>query len=440
MVVDTLWRLLAVLVLVGANAFFVATEFALVGVRRTRVEELVRAGNRRAVDVKQALARLDDFISGVQLGITVASLALGWIGEPVVAHLIEPVLVWLPFGLAAPASHSIAIAVAFTIITGLHVVLGELAPKSVALAHAETTALWVARPMHWFIRLFKPFIRLLNGSAALVLRAFGLRQAADHIAALSEEELKMLITAATEKGLLERRERELLTSIFDFTDTPVREVMTPAHKVKAVAVDASPPEVLDAVVASGRSRLPVYERTLDQVLGFVHDRDLLSALVRREPVELRRLLHPVAFVPETKRVGQLLQELQRRRLQMAIVLDEFGSTRGLVTVEDLIEEIVGEIRDEREVEERPVDRQPDGSMVVDASLPARELRETYGVPIPESGEFETVAGFMLAALQRIPKGGEIVFHEGYKFTVVNLDGRRISKVKVEPVAGARVVT
>ncbi len=437
---DTFWRLLAVLVLVGANAFFVATEFALIRVRRTRIEELVRAGNRQAVGVKQALTHLDDFVSATQLGITFASLALGWIGEPAIAEQIEPLLVWLPVGLAVPAAHSIAIAVAFTIITFLHVVLGELAPKSVALAYAETTALWVARPMEWFFRVFKPFIRLLTGSAALVLRGFGLRRAADHIAALSEEELKMLIAAAAEKGLLERRERELLTSVFDFTDTPVREVMTPVHKVKAAAVDAAPQEVLDAVVASGYSRLPVYERTLDQVLGFVDERDLLSALVRKEPIELRKLLHPVAFVPETKRVGQLLQELQRRRLEMAIVLDEFGSTRGLVTIEDLIEEIVGEIRDEREVEERPVERQPDGSMVVDASLPARELRETYEVPIPESGEFETVAGFMLASLQRIPKGGEIVFHEGYKFTVVNLDGRRITKVKVEPAAGARVST
>jgi CBS domain containing-hemolysin-like protein len=437
---DTLWRLLAVFVLVGANAFFVATEFALVRVRRTRIEELVRAGNRQAADVKHALTHLDDFISATQLGITLASLALGWIGEPAIAEQIEPLFVWLPIGLAAPAAHSIAIAVAFAIITFLHVVLGELAPKSVALTYAETTALWVARPTDWFFRLFKPFLRLLTGSARLVLRAFGLRQAADQIAALSAEELKMLITAATEKGLLERRERELLTSVFDFTDTPVREVMTPAHKIKAVAVDATPQEVLNAAVASGCSRLPVYERTLDQVLGFVDERDLLSALVRREPVELRRLLHPVTFVPETKKVGQLFQELQRRRLEMAIVLDEFGSTRGLVTIEDLIEEIVGEIRDEHEVEERPVERLPDGSMVVDASLPARELRENYGVPIPESGEFETVAGFMLAELQRIPKGGEIVFHEGYKFTVVNLDGRRITKVKVEPAAGARVST
>ncbi len=435
---DTLWRLGAVVLLVGANAFFVATEFALIGVRRTRIEELVRAGNRRAGDVKRALTHLDDYISATQLGITLASLALGWIGEPALAHLIEPALAWLPLGLAAAAAHSLAIALAFSAITFLHVVLGELAPKSVALAYAEPTALWVARPTEWFFRLFKPAIRALNGSARLVLRAFGLRQAAEHIAAVSEEELKMLITAAAEKGLLERRERELLTSVFDFTDTPVREVMTPAHKIKAVAVDAPTAEVLDAVVSTAFSRLPVYEKTLDQILGYVDDRDLLAAMVREEPIELRKLLHPVAFVPETKKVGQLLQELQRRRLRMAIVLDEFGSTRGLATVEDLIEEIVGEIRDEHEVEERPVDRQPDGSLVVDASIPARDLRDQYGVPIPESTEFETVAGFMLATLQRIPKGGEIVTHEGYRFTVVNLDGRRITKVKVEPAGRVRV--
>ncbi|HEX7124642.1 MAG TPA: hemolysin family protein [Thermodesulfobacteriota bacterium] len=437
---DTVWRLAAVVVLVGANAFFVATEFALVGVRRTRIEELARAGHRRAADVKRALEHLDDFISATQLGITLASLALGWIGEPAVAHLIEPALAWLPLGLGTAAAHSAAIALAFVTITFLHVVLGELAPKSVALTHAEPTALWVARPTAWFLRLFEPAIRALNGSARLVLRVFGLRQAAEHIAAVSEEELKMLITAAAEKGLLDRRERELLTSVFEFSDTPVREVMTPAHKIKAVAVDAAPAEVLHAVVESGFSRLPVYERTLDQVLGYVDDRDLLGALVRKEPIDLRALVRPVAFVPETKKVGQLLQELRRRRMRMAVVLDEFGSTRGLATVEDLIEEIVGEIRDEREVDERPVERQPDGSLVVDASLSARDLREQYGVPIPESTEFETVAGFMLAMLQRIPKGGEIVTHEGYKFTVVNLDGRRIAKVKVEPAAGRVRVT
>jgi CBS domain containing-hemolysin-like protein len=435
---DILWRLLAVVALVAANAFFVAAEFALVGVRRTRIEELVRAGNRRAVDVKRALAHLDDFISATQLGITLASLALGWISEPAVASLIEPAVNWLPGGLGAAASHSIAVALAFGFITFLHVVMGELAPKSVALAYAEPTALWVARPLEWFFLLFRPAIRGLNGSAALVLRAFGLSRAADHIAAISEEELKMLIAAATEKGLLERRERDLLTSVFEFTDTTVREVMTPTHKMKAVAVDAPVEELLRVLAESGFARLPVYEKTLDQVLGYVDNRDVLAALVEQTPIELRKLVHPVAFVPETKKVGLLLQELQRRRLRIAIVLDEFGSTRGLVTVEDLIEEIVGEIRDEHEVEERPVERLPDGSMVVDASLSARELREEYGVPVPDSGEFETLAGFMLATLQRIPKGGEIVAHEGYKFTVVNLDGRRITKVKVEPVGRVRM--
>jgi putative hemolysin len=438
MSLDVAWRLLAVALLVAANAFFVAAEFALVAVRRTRVEELVRAGSRKAADVKRALGRLDDFIAAAQLGITIASLALGWIGEPAVARLIEPALAWLPLEAVGVASHTVAVALGFSLITFLHVVLGEQAPKSAALAHAEGTALWVARPAEWFLWLFRPAIRALSGSTALVLRLFGLRRTASHIAAVSEEELKMLIAAAAEKGLLERRERELLTSVFEFTDTTVREVMTPAHKIEAVAVDAPPAELLETVASSGFSRLPVYEKILDQVLGYVEDHDLLGRLVRNEPIELRKLLHPVAFVPETKKVGQLLTEMQRRRLQMAIVLDEFGSTKGLVTVEDLIEEIVGEIRDQHEVEERPVERQPDGSLVVDASLPARDLREQYGIPIPESTEFETVAGFMLASLQRIPKGGEIVSHDGYKFTVVNLDGRRIAKVKVEPPARVRV--
>jgi putative hemolysin len=219
MSLDVAWRLLAVALLVAANAFFVAAEFALVAVRRTRVEELVRAGSRKAADVKRALGRLDDFIAAAQLGITIASLALGWIGEPAVARLIEPALAWLPLEAVGVASHTVAVALGFSLITFLHVVLGEQAPKSAALAHAEGTALWVARPAEWFLWLFRPAIRALSGSTALVLRLFGLRRTASHIAAVSEEELKMLIAAAAEKGLLERRERELLTSVFEFTDT-----------------------------------------------------------------------------------------------------------------------------------------------------------------------------------------------------------------------------
>jgi putative hemolysin len=277
-------------------------------------------------------------------------------------------------------------------------------------------------------------VEFLAASTRLVLRLFGLRDMGARTF-VSEEEIKHLVKEGRQQGVLDQTEMEIIHSVFEFTDMPVRKVMVPRPKVFALDADTPPGEVGGLIVESGFSRIPAYEGSLDNVVGIVYVKDALRLLEKRQPVVIRKILHPVHLVPETKKVGELLKELQKRRSHLALVIDEHGSLSGLVTLEDLIEQIVGEIQDEYDWEERPVERQRDGSMVVEGTLSASELRETHDVPLPE-GEFETVAGFILAELGRVPKGGEVVESGPYRYTVVDVEKNRISKVKIEKMAVA----
>jgi len=335
--------LVAVVVLVLLNGFFVAAEFSLISVRQTRITELVAAGNARAETVQQALKNPDRVIAATQLGITLASLGLGWIGEPALSHLIEPLLDLFPAELRPGLSHSLSSGLAFAIITFLHVVVGELAPKSIALQDPENTSLAVASPTLWSERLFKPFIWALNGTGNALLRLVGVEPASGHELVHSVAELKMLVTASTKEGVVDEQESELLHAIFDFGDLLVRQVMIPRTEIIAVEADLPLNEILPLITESTYTKIPVYDDDLDNLLGIIHVKDLLRMM--QEPdwqsSTVRSLVREPLYVPETLLVSALLRELRDNRQHIAIILDEFGGTAGLVTLEDILEEIVG---------------------------------------------------------------------------------------------------
>jgi putative hemolysin len=336
----------------------------------------------------------------------------------------------LPSPALQRASEIIAVGSVVLVISYLSLIMGELVPKSLALRYPERIALWVAPPIVLFMKLSSWLNAILAVTSRFVMRPFGARLLPGR-SSVTEEEIKILIREGREWGVFDQVEQDLIHGVFEFTDTSVKEVMVPRPKMHAIQAEASPEEVLRYIAEHKFSRYPVYGKGMNDIIGTFYYKDLIEPLSRRERVNVRELLHPAYFVPETMKVSHLLKELQRRRLQMAIVVDEYGSVQGLVTVEDLIEEIVGEISDESDQVERPVERLRDGSWVVDASLSVRDLRSDYGLPIPESPEYETLGGFVLTQLQALPRGGEIIEHGDYKFTIVDVSERRIAKVKVE---------
>lgn len=427
-----LLRLVGVVVLVLANGFFVAAEFALVSVRPTRIAELIRQGNPAARFVKKAIDDPDRFIAATQLGITIASLGLGWLGEPALAHFIEPVLGFLPEAWIGVAAHSVSAALAFGVITFLHVVIGELAPKSIALQNPETTSLFVAQPTLWTEWIFKPFIWLLNGAGNSLLKLLGV-QPAGHQLVHSVEELKMLVEASEAGGVLEDTERDMLDAVFDFADLLVRQVTVPRTEIVAVPADMPFDELLRKVVDHPHTKFPVYEETLDQIVGIVHVKDLIRPAARDGQVKAtaRDLMREPLFVPETTRVDGLLQQFRARRQHMAIVLDEYGGTAGLVTLEDLLDEIVGEVRDPFDVSGPEIQRLPDGSALINGLTLIEEVNEEFGLELKDP-HYDTIAGFILGRLGRLAKVGDNAQADGVRLRVEALDGLRIARIRLSP--------
>jgi len=427
--------LLIVLLLLG-NGFFSGGEIAIISARRSRIERLREAGNRAADRVRRLQEDMDRFLATVQIGVTVCGTLAGVLGGVLVSRHLEPALADGSLAEFVPPA-VVASAIVGMGIVYVELVLGELVPKALALRFSERAALLVSAPFLLMYRWSRWVVEFLARSTRVVLRLFGLREVGPRTF-VSEEEIKHLVKEGRIQGVLDQTEADLIHSVFEFNDMPVRKVMVPRPKVFALDADTPPGEVGGLIVESGFSRIPAYEGSLDNVIGLVYVKDALRLLEKRQPVVIRKVLHPVQLVPESKKVGQLLKELQKRRSHLAMVVDEHGSISGLVTLEDLIEEIVGEIRDEYDWEERPIEKLRDGSLVVEGTVPASELRERHAVPVPE-GEFETIAGFMLAELGRVPKGGEVVLAGGHRFTIVDVEKNRIAKVKVEklPVA-ARV--
>jgi CBS domain containing-hemolysin-like protein len=426
---DIIWRLSLALLLVFANAFFVAAEFALVGARRTRIESLAEEGNTRARFARIAIRNLDHYISGTQLGITLASLGLGWVGESTLAAIIIQAFDGLPAPWNMIATHTVAGVIAFALITFLHIVLGELAPKSLALLFPEATSLWTAGPLIGFSKIFSPFIAVLNGTANLLLRMLGLRPPTEVERVHRPEEIEMLVTQMYEQGALAEEPVEMIRGVFDLSETTAGEVMTPRTEIVAVPVDASVDRTAEIILDAGHSRIPVYEGSLDRIVGVVLARDVWRAQ-RDGQQSIAGLIRPLPYVPDSKDIEGLLREMQEQRVHMAVVVDEFGGTAGIVTLEDLVEEIVGEIRDEYEVEPPAIEEVETGEIFVNGSVSIFDLNERYDLALPED-EYTTVAGYVMARLGHIPVVGEEVQFAGGRLRVVSMDGRRVDRLALE---------
>lgn len=430
-VVDNLLRMGAVILLVLANGFFVAAEFSLVSVRRTRIAELAAHGDTSAKAVQEAISNPDRVIAATQLGITLASLGLGWIGEPALASLIYPIVALFPLDVQTEVSHTISAVTAFAIITILHVVVGELAPKSIALQSPERTALFVARPTLWTERIFKPAIWLLNGMGNGLLRLVKVRPATGEELVHSIDELKMLVAASAEGGVVEADEREMVHAILDLGDLVVRQVMIPRMEIVAVEADLPLEEIIHLISESTYTKFPVYEDSLDQILGVVHVKDLLNAMQSPDyhGCVARDLVRDALFVPETLAVSALLREFRHHRQHIAISLDEYGGTSGLVTLEDLLEEIVGEVSDPFDSVNASIQPQADGSVVIDGLTLIEEVNEHLHLDLNDP-DYDTIAGFVLGRLGRLARQDDVVEYGGVQLKVEEMDQLRISRVSI----------
>jgi putative hemolysin len=432
---ETLWfEVGLILSLIFANGFFAAAEIAVIATRKSRLDTLVEKGVRSAAIVARLKNEPDRFLATVQIGVTVVGTLASAVGGAAAIEYLKPVIEPLPIPGIAQWAQILAVVVVALPIAYLSLVIGELVPKSLALRYSEQIALFVARPIDFLSRLTAIPVKILTASSNAVLRLFG-GKSAEGASFISEEEVKSLIREGAAKGIFGETERELIHSVFEFVDTPVKAVMVPRTEIHAIDVNAPAEEVLRSFIESGFSRIPVYEGEMDQIVGFLYNKDVFRAFQEKGDFRIRDLMHRPFFVPSSLPISQLLKEMQRRRISMAMVVNEFGEIEGLATIEDLLEEIVGEIRDESDREERgPVERLPDGSMVIQGSALLKDLKSDYSLPFEESPDYMTLAGFVLAKLKRIPRGGEKVEYNGYRLTIVDMEGRRIVKVKLETAA------
>lgn len=419
---EILWRLAGVLLLVFANGFFVAAEFAIVTVRKTRVDQLIAEGNTRARAVRRAVTDPDSYIAATQLGITMASLGLGWIGEPALAEFVRPAVTFLPTGIAEATAHSISVAIAFAIVTALHITLGELAPKTIALERAEATALLVVGPTELFMRGFWPFIRLLNGVGRAIVTVIGLKGSGGHALVHSEEELKMLVTASQEAGVLEEQEEQMLHRVFDFADLTAGQVMLPRTELAAINADCSGDDLLQAIGRAGYPTIPVYRNDLDTVVGMLHAVDVVKALGSgNRDITAASLARDTLTVPETMAADDLLASLRQKGVREAIVIDEYGGTAGLVTFEWLMERIVGAAGTPKTIVHE------DGSADLDGLTLVTDVNEQFGLHIDED-TYTTLGGYVLGRIGRRARVGDAFDLEGRRLRVVALDGLRVAKV------------
>jgi putative hemolysin len=435
----TALHIFGIFLLIAMNAFFSASEFSLVAVRMSRIRQLVERGDPRAKVVESLLSDLGRVVSGVQVGVTIASLSLGYLGEVTLVSILQPFVKEMTPRMAAVIEHSAALILVFGFLTVLQVVFGELVPKSLSLARAERVALLIARPFYWFVHTFRWAIDFLDGFSEKVVGALGVLSPQSHTLVRSIEELQVMIQQVRDLGLLPASEAKFIQNAMELSQVQVREIMVPRPDIHALPADASIDDTMQMFATTQRSRIPVYEGSLDHILGFVHLKDVMWVLIDRSRAHEGELLpefhlssfvREVLIVPETKPATELLRELLARRAGLAMVVDEFGSILGLATLEDILEQMIGEIHDEFDVVERPLTL-PDGSMIFDAAINVRDLETQYNIAIPEDSSYSTVAGFVLASLGFIPRGGESFETDGYRFTVMEMDHRRVSRVKIK---------
>lgn len=424
------WPLLIALVLLILNGFFVGAEFALIATRRSKLEQLAEGGDRKAKLALASVRELSFMLAGAQLGITMASLGLGAIAEPAVAHLIEDALHGL-VEIPANVLHSISFVIALTIVVFLHMVIGEMAPKNIAIAKPEGMALAIAAPFRLYANIFRPFIYLLNALANAGVRLLGVEPQDELRSVHTSDEIGMMIAESARGGMIDKFEHRLLEGAIQFSERDAASVMVPRTDLVAVPLDITHAELEQVIVDTGHSRLPVYTEDLDDVVGFFHAKDLLDVSdEERDRPLARRLIRPMLVVPESRQLHPLLLDMRRQRKHVALVIEEHGGTAGIVTLEDLLEELVGEIRDEHDAGELGVIHLDGGRYCIPGALRIDEAERFLGIELPE-GEYETVAGFLMDRLGRIPKRRDVVDHDGWRLRVTTMHRRRVEQIVVE---------
>lgn len=414
-----------------STVFFVAAEFAIVKVRASQIEIKAKTGSRVGKMAKNIVHNLDGYLAATQLGITLASLGLGWVGEAAMATIFTNLFHSIGLDVSTTFIHSLSVAVAFTVITIMHIVFGELAPKSFSIQRPVATTMFVAVPLQVFYVVFRPFIWALNSLAAIILKPFGIDTAAGHESLHSNEELQYLLDQGKESGALEDNEHELIKNVFDFNERVVKNIMVPRTKISGIELNTSKDEVIKTIIGEGYSRLPVYDDVIDKIIGIIHAKDVLPLLADHKDWTLNDIIRKPYFVPETKKINDLLSELQQKRIQIAIVLDEFGGTAGMVTLEDIVEEIVGEIQDEYDEEKPTVEKISETEFVINAYATVYDVNEYLPHDLPEDEDFDTVGGLVSHAFGRIPEVGDSEECYGYLFTILKKTEQNIETVKLE---------
>jgi len=421
-----------ILFLILLNAFFVAAEFAIVKVRSSQIEMKVNRGSARAKVVQHILNHMDAYLSATQLGITVASLVLGNVGEPYVSVLLERFFHHFHISISEPALHNIAFATGIALITVVHMVIGEQVPKTLSIRYSLETSMLVSFPLRIFYYVFAPFIWLINVLTKLTLRIFGIKISADHEEIHSEEELRLLLTESEEGGAIKQSEHELIQNVFEFDDRAVRSILVPRTKISAIDIELSPNDILDKLIEEGYSRMPVYKDSLDNIVGIIYAKDLLKLLKlgKLGRTEIEHLIRPAHFIPQSKRINDLLREFQTLHIQMAIVTNEFGGIQGLVTMEDVIEELVGEIQDEYDEEKPAVEKKSETEFIVNAMASIPDVNDVLPIALPESPHYESISGLMNYLFGRIPAVNEKKQFGGYEFLIVKRFKHSVESVKM----------
>jgi putative hemolysin len=419
--------LIAILILL--NGYLAGIEIAVVTARKSKIKQMAESGKRNAKIFLRLKEEPDRFLATIQIGITTVGVLASAIGGAASVRVIEPLLKEVPIKVISLAAGPIAIGIVVVIIVYFSLIFGELVPKSIALMHPETIGLWTARSIDTFSKIASIFVKILTFSTAVVLRPFGTKPFTER-AYITEEEVKALIKEGGKHGIFEPTEEKILQSVFEFTDMSVKEVMVPDTQMMAIQIDKSPQEILSLIEEEQFSRYPVFGREPNDIRGILYAKDFLTIFSKTGQVDIRKTIKPPYFIPETMKISLLLREMQKKRIHIALVVDEYGGISGLVTIEDLLEEIVGEIRDEHD-SESPVITLSDGTLLIDASISLKDLKEDYQIILPESPEYETLGGFLMTTLQKIPQTGDVVAIEGKKITIVEMIGQRISKVRLE---------
>lgn len=417
--------------LVFLNGFFVAAEFAIVRVRASQIEIQAKSGSPVAKITKSILSHMDAYLAATQLGITLASLGLGWVGEEVMSNIVFKIFGFFHITVSGSFAMNSGHFLAFMVITVMHIVFGELAPKTFAIQQPVKTSLFVAFPLRFFYVIFQPFIWLLNGFANAILKVFGIDTVHSSEVHHSSEELQYLLDQGKESGALDSNEHELIKNVFDFNERVAKNIMVPRTKISGVELHLNKEDLLNRIIKEGYSRMPVYDDTMDKIVGIVQAKDILPLLVNQTDFILQDIIRKPYFIPETKKINDLMTELQLKRIQIAIVMDEFGGTAGMVTLEDIVEELVGEIQDEYDEEKPIVERINSTEFVVNALASIYDVNEQLPHDLPEDGDFDTVSGWLGEIFGKIPEVGEQKEANGYNITVLKKAGQNIESVKLE---------